>query len=158
MLVKTSLISLEFFGTRLQTYNKYKATCICFIDTKREAFSIHSPNDIQSPSVIPQIYSSPSSSVGHHRRLHNQFPPFFSLFSTALRDLADTRPVHSLMMSSHLFNFLCVCLPSFVFAGSPSHGGDVTLYISHKPTELAHSFLFRLLVWIFLSLLPFVAL
>ena len=27
-------------------------------------------------------------------------------------------------------------------AGSPSRGGDVTVYIWHKPTELAHSFLF----------------
>ena len=27
----------------------------------------------------------------------------FSLFSTALRDLPNCRPVHSLMMSSHLF-------------------------------------------------------
>ena len=31
----------------------------------------------------------------------------FSLFSTALWDLANSRPVHSLMLSSHLF----VCLP-----------------------------------------------
>ena len=31
----------------------------------------------------------------------------FSLFSTALLDLANSRPVHSLMLSSHLF----LCLP-----------------------------------------------
>ena len=31
----------------------------------------------------------------------------FSLFSTALWDLANSRPVHSLMLSSHLF----LCLP-----------------------------------------------
>ena len=31
----------------------------------------------------------------------------FSLFSTALWELADSRPVHSLMLSSHLF----LCLP-----------------------------------------------
>ena len=34
----------------------------------------------------------------------------FSLFSTALWDLADSRPVHCLMLSSHLF----LCLPCFL--------------------------------------------
>ena len=34
----------------------------------------------------------------------------FSLFSTVLRDLANSRPVHSLMTSSHLF----LCLPCFL--------------------------------------------
>ena len=32
--------------------------------------------------------------------------------------------------------------PWIVPAGSPSRGGDVTVYVWHKPTELAHSFLF----------------
>ena len=36
-----------------------------------------------------------------------------SLFSTALWDLANSRPVHSLMLSSHLFLCLpCHCLPT----------------------------------------------
>ena len=35
---------------------------------------------------------------------------YFSLFSTALWDLANSRPVHYLMMSSHLF----LCLPCLV--------------------------------------------
>ena len=34
----------------------------------------------------------------------------FSLFSTALWDMANSRPVHSLMLSSHLF----LCLPSLL--------------------------------------------
>ena len=34
----------------------------------------------------------------------------FSLFSAALWDLANSRPVHSLMLSSHLF----LCLPCFL--------------------------------------------
>ena len=34
----------------------------------------------------------------------------FSLFSTALWDLPNSRPVHSLMLSSHLF----LCLPSLL--------------------------------------------
>ena len=37
----------------------------------------------------------------------------FSLFSTALWDLANSRPVHSLMLSSHLFLCLLCLLPMF---------------------------------------------
>ena len=37
----------------------------------------------------------------------------FSLTSTALRDLANSRPVHSLMSSSHLFLCLPCLLPPF---------------------------------------------
>ena len=36
----------------------------------------------------------------------------FSLFSSALLDLANSRPVHSLMLSSHIFCLLCP-LPPF---------------------------------------------
>ena len=52
---------------------------------------------LMSPSSIPQ----PQGLLGHHRWLHNQFPPFF-LFSTALWDLANSKPVHS---------HLSFCLP-----------------------------------------------
>ena len=38
------------------------------------------------------------------------FPPF-PLFSTALWDLANSRPVHSLVLSSHLFFYLPCLLP-----------------------------------------------
>ena len=37
----------------------------------------------------------------------------FSLFSTALWDLANSRPVHSLMLSSHIFLCLPCLLPHF---------------------------------------------
>ena len=37
----------------------------------------------------------------------------FSLFSTALWDLAKSMPVHSLMLSSHLFLCLPCLLPPF---------------------------------------------
>ena len=37
----------------------------------------------------------------------------FSLFSTALWDLPNSRPVHSLMLSSHLFLYLPCLLPPF---------------------------------------------
>ena len=42
----------------------------------------------------------------------------FSLFSTALWDSPNSRPVHSLMLSSHLF----LCLPS-----SPFQKGNMTI-------------------------------
>ena len=36
---------------------------------------------------------------------------YFSLFSTALWDLANSRPIHFLMLSSHLFHSLLFLLP-----------------------------------------------
>ena len=41
------------------------------------------------------------------------FSLHFSLFSTAVWDLPNTRPVHSLMLSSHLFRCFPCLLPSF---------------------------------------------
>ena len=39
--------------------------------------------------------------------------------------------------------FVCMCVVvAAVPAGSPSRDGDVTVYVWHEPTELAHSFLF----------------
>ena len=37
----------------------------------------------------------------------------FALFSTALWDMANSRPVHSLMLSSHLFFYMPSLLPPF---------------------------------------------
>ena len=38
--------------------------------------------------------------------------------------------------------------------GSPSHGGDVTVYVRHKPTKLAHTFCSILVsVCVYLALL-----
>ena len=54
----------------------------------------------------------PWGSLGHYGWFYNQFPPFF-MFSTALWDLANSRPVHSLMLSSHLFLYLPCLLPPF---------------------------------------------
>ena len=48
----------------------------------------------------PQMISQPVSSI-------------FSLFSTALWDLANSRPVHFLMLSSHLLLCLPCLLPPF---------------------------------------------
>ena len=52
----------------------------------------------------------PRESLGHHRRFHNQFPPFCSVLHCTL-GLGESRPVHSLMLSSHLF-FCVPCLLS----------------------------------------------
>ena len=56
---------------------------------------------IEAPQRVigaPQMISQPVSSI------------FFFLFSTALWDLGNSRPVYSLMLSSHLF----LCLPCFL--------------------------------------------
>ena len=42
--------------------------------------------------------------------------PHFSLFSTALWDLAKSRPIHSLMLSSHLFFHPPCLLPIFCYS------------------------------------------
>ena len=51
------------------------------------------------------LFVTSRGSLGHHRWFDNQFPPF-SVCSTALWDLTNSRPVHSPMLSSYL-----VCLP-----------------------------------------------
>ena len=62
-----------------------------------------------SSSSIP----SPRGSLGHHRWFYNQFSPFFPVF-TALWDLLNSRPYHSLMLFSHLFLCLPCLLPPFI--------------------------------------------
>ena len=69
---------------------------------------------------IPDFHHHP-----HHHQSHNRVGCWgttddfatsflhFSLFSTALWDLANSRPVHSLMLSSHLFLCLPCLLPPF---------------------------------------------
>ena len=55
-------------------------------------------------------YSYPWGSLGHTDNFTTSFL-HSSLFSTALWDLANSRPVHSLMLSSNLFFFpFAVCL------------------------------------------------
>ena len=46
----------------------------------------------------------------------------------------------------HLHDPKCLGILILVPAGSPSRDGDVNVYIRYKPTELAHSFYFRLVV------------
>ena len=76
----------------------------------RQTLSLQFPWRLPSPSFTypltmgvvraPKITSQPVFSI-------------FSLFSPTLWDLAKSRPVHSLMLSSHLFFCLHCLLPSF---------------------------------------------
>ena len=60
-----------------------------------------------------------------------------------IASLAWRMPGHFLRKNtSNKFDFCCYCYHRPVPAGSPSRGGDVTVYIWHKPTERAHPFLF----------------
>ena len=76
-------------------------------------------------SVVKRMMRKQNHHHNHHHQTLNRegrwgttddfatsFLPF-SLFSTALWDLANTRPVHYLMLSSHLFFSLPCLLPQF---------------------------------------------
>ena len=67
-----------------------------------------SPSSSSSSSSIP----SPRGSLGHHRWFCNQFSPFFLVLHCPL-GLAELQPVHSLMLSSHLFLCPPCLLPPF---------------------------------------------
>ena len=83
----------------------------------------HMPKCFVSSQNQFSVYSSTFSNHHHHQSLDREgrwgttdyFPTsflHFSLFSTALLDLSNSRPVHFLMLSSHLFRCL-PCLPPF---------------------------------------------
>ena len=71
-------------------------------------FLVYIPGPTNPTSPIPR----PRGSLGHHRRFHNQFPLFFSVLHCPL-GLGESRPVHSLIFSPHLFFCLSSLLPSF---------------------------------------------
>ena len=60
--------------------------------------------------VIIIIYPVTARVVGAPQMISQPVFCIFPLFSTALRDLANSRPVHYLMLSSHRF-FCLPCLP-----------------------------------------------
>ena len=62
------------------------------------------------------------------------FLHFFSLFFTALLDLANSRPIHSLMLASHLFFCLPCRLPPCHFALQDGFGQ--TLWTGDMSTPL----------------------
>ena len=74
--------------------------------------SSSSQSSSSSSSSLSSSIPQPRGSLGLHRWFCNQFSPF-SLFSAALWDLPNSRPVHSLMLSSHLFLCLPCLLPPF---------------------------------------------
>ena len=59
------------------------------------------------------IYPLSARVVGAPQMISQPVFSIFSLFSTALWDLPNSRPVHSLMLSSHLFLCLPCLLPPF---------------------------------------------
>ena len=62
------------------------------------------------------------------------------------KDSVQNRQVHRDTAHKEYFLFLFQSFQSLfalsVLVGSPSRGGDVTVYVWHRPPELAHSFLF----------------
>ena len=95
-------------------------SCISFhkFSRKLSAFSLCSSDLISALLVFHLII------IYHHLSLYREgrwgttddFATsflHFSLFSTALWDLTNSRPVHSLMLSSHLFLCLPCLLPPF---------------------------------------------
>ena len=62
--------------------------------------------------IIIIIYPLTRGSLEYHKCFCNQFPPF-SVYFAAPWDLANSRPVHSLMLSYHLFLWLPCLLPPF---------------------------------------------
>ena len=86
-----------------------------------ESSKVSSEGTLISASTIPSHkWSWPSPIIAHNRRSHlgttDDFTSsflHFSLFSTALWGSANSRPVHSLMLSSHLVLCLPCLLPPF---------------------------------------------
>ena len=63
--------------------------------------------------IIIIIYPLTARVVGAPQMIWQPVFSIFSMFSTALWDLPNSRPVHSLMLSSHLFLCLSCLLPPF---------------------------------------------
>ena len=82
----------------------------CHIHDQLAARSYHHHHHHHHHHLHQHHYHHLSLNRGGHWDTTNDFITSFlqcSLFSTALWDLANSRPVHSLMLSSHLF----FCLP-----------------------------------------------
>ena len=83
------------------------------IQTKSRNKAVNSESDLQS--IFLSSYLS-LNLEGHWGTTDDFATSFlhFSLFSTALWDLENSRPVHSLMLASHLFLCLPCLLPPFL--------------------------------------------
>ena len=69
------------------------------------------PTDWWSYALHLHLFLNRKGRWGTTEWFHKQFPPFFSVLH-CLWDLANSRPLHSLMLSSHLFFCLPFLLPS----------------------------------------------
>ena len=74
-----------------------------------QQLSLNLPTDV---IIIIVIYSLTARVVGAPQMILQPVSSI-SLFSTALWDLTNSRPVHSLMLSSRFFLFLSCLLPPF---------------------------------------------
>ena len=120
-------MSNPFFNryTGCQSGHEYSTKFPCFASMKPQALD-HNTSLNVSICTLPQEISVPPQThhYDHHLSLNHEgrwgttdgFTTsflHFSKFSTALWDLANSKPVHSLMLSSHLFLCLPCLLPPF---------------------------------------------
>ena len=77
-----------------------------------------------------------------HKRLYDSTEPACQVLSETYT-YSDSPPSSFQRLSSYVPLLLTKAVsPTTAPAASPSRGGDVTVYVWHKLTELAHSFLF----------------
>ena len=88
----------------LNRHHRYLGT----LQQSHESPMVTATRHVSKSSSIP----SPQGLLGHHWSFHNQFPPFFPVLHCPL-DLANSRPVSSLTLSSHLISYLSCFLPPF---------------------------------------------
>ena len=84
-----------------------------------------------------------------------------NFFHCCFSHSSGVAPSTHLQLDWRVCVFVCLFVRLFSFrsvpTGSHSHGGDVAVSVSHKPTELTHTFFFLLLLFLslFLSIWPF---
>ena len=76
-------------------------------------------------------------------QLYSHVSSFLGNVIVVFRVFARLRVVRIITKSLYLVFYFYFLVP----VGSPSRGWDVTVYVWHKPTELAHSFLFSSCVY-----------
>ena len=82
--------------------------------------------------IIIIIYPLTARVVGAPQMILHPVFSIFSLFSTALWDLANSRPVHSLMLSSHLFLCQPCLLPPFTVPCKMVLARPIQVYVENN--------------------------
>ena len=95
----------------LKSHTRHKERKISHQNTSEN--SIHSPQHCVWVFIIIIINPLTARFVGAPQMILQPVFSIFLLFSTALWDLTNSRPVHFLMLSSHLFLCLPCLLPDF---------------------------------------------